>query len=96
MNFFREVEGNLGLSEGHLHILNSFLDPANMIKMEEPPNPLNPNAEVLELTEDGRIKPKLPSSNVPKSDPIWELFNPTNAHEGKCTSFLDIMANYHF
>ena len=75
------MEGNLGLSEERLHILKCFLDPENMIKMEEVPNPLNPNAEVLEYSKDG-IRPKQPPSNAPKTDPIWEFFNPTDAHEG--------------
>jgi len=44
-----------------------------MIKQEETPNPLNPNAEVLEY-KDGRFIPKQPSSGIAKSDPIWEFF----------------------
>ena len=76
------MEETLGLSEERLHVINCFLDPKNMIKMEEVPNPLNPNAEVLEYTEDGKIRPKQPPSNVPKMDPIWEFFNPTDAFEG--------------
>lgn len=76
------MEGILGLSEERLHLLKCFLDPENMIKMEEVPNPLNPNAEVLEYTEDGKIRPKQPPSNVTKTDPIWEFFNPADAHEG--------------
>ena len=76
------MEGNLGLSEERLRILKCFLDPENMIKMKEVPNPLNPNAEILEYTEDGKIRPKQPPSDAPKTDPIWEFFNPTDAHEG--------------
>ena len=75
------LEENLELSEERLHVLKCFLDPENMIKMEEVPNPLNPNAEVLEYTEDG-IRAKQPPSNIDKTDPIWEFFNPTDAHEG--------------
>ena len=62
-----------------------------MIKLEEVPNPLNPNAEVLEYTQDG-IRPKPPPSNVPKRDPIWEFFYPTNAHEG--TIYTIIITSY--
>ena len=82
IEFFKKMKKKLGLSEERLYVLNCFLDPENMIKMEEVPNPLNPNAEVLEYTEDGKIRPKQPPSNVPKTDPIWEFFNPTDAHEG--------------
>lgn len=82
MKFFKELQEDLGLSEECLCILNCFLDPENMIKMKEVPNPLNPNTEVLEYTKDGKIIPKQPPSNIPKSDPIWELFNPTNDSEG--------------
>ena len=82
IKFFKEVERELGFSKEHLNVLNCFLDPKHMIKEEEVPNPLNPNAEVLEYTADGRIKPKQPSSNVQKVDPIWEFFNPRNAREG--------------
>lgn len=82
IKFFREVEGDLGLSKERLNILKCFLDSTNMIKSEEVPNPLNPNAEVLEYTKDGMIKPKQPSSNVPKSDPVWEFFNSKNTREG--------------
>ena len=76
------MDGDLGLSKERLHILNCFLDPKNMKKVEEAANPLNPNAEVLEYTKDGKIKPKQPPSNVPKTDPIWEFFNPRHAREG--------------
>jgi len=82
IKFFREVEGDLGLSKERLSILICFLDHTKMIKIEEVPNPLNPNVEVLEYTKDGKIKLKQPPSNVPKSDPIWEFFNSKNTHEG--------------
>ena len=81
IKFFKEVKGDLSLSTKHLHVLKCFLDPKSMIKLEEVPNPLNPNAEVLEYTQDG-IRPKQPPSNAPKSDPIWEFFHPANTHEG--------------
>lgn len=64
----------MGLSKEHVNILESFLDPTKMIKEEETPNPLDLNAEVFEETEEGKIVPKQPSSDVPKRDPIWELF----------------------
>ena len=74
------MDEDLALSKECLHILNCFLDPKNMKKVEEL---LNPNAEVLEYTKDGKIKPKQPpSSNVPKRDPIWEFFSPRHAREG--------------
>ena len=82
IKFFKEMEGDLDLSEERLHVLNCFLDRTNMIKEEEAPNPLDPNAEVLEYTKDGKIRPKQPPSNVPKTDPIWEFFNPRHAREG--------------
>ena len=76
----------MDFTNGRLNILNCFLDPKNMIKMEEAPNPLNPNVEVLEYTKDGKIRPKQPPSNIPKRDPIWELFNPRHAREGTLIS----------
>lgn len=82
------MEGDLSFSAERLAILNCFLNRENMIKAEEAPNPLNPNAEVLEYTRDGKIKPKQPPSNVPKSDPIWEFFNPRHSREGKSISLL--------
>ena len=76
INFFNQAQEDLGLSKEHLNILTCFLDPSNMIKEEEIPNPVNLNAEVLEYTEEGNIVPKKPPSDVPKRDPIWEFFNP--------------------
>ena len=73
INCFDEMQKDLGFSKEHLNILNCFLDPTRMIKQEETPNPLNPNAEVLEY-KDGRFIPKQPSSDIAKSDPIWEFF----------------------
>ena len=74
--FFNETQEDLRFPEGHLNILNCFLDPTKMIKEKEVPNPLNLNAEVLEYTEEGDIIPKQSSSDEPKTDPIWDLFNP--------------------
>ena len=76
------MDKDLGLSKERLNILNCFLDPKKMNKAEEAPNPLNPNAEVLEYTKEGKIRPKRPPSNVPKRDAIWEFFNPRHAREG--------------
>ena len=89
MTFFKEVEGDLGLSTERLCILNCFLDPKKMLRVEEAPNPLNPNAEVLEY-KDGRIKAKQPPSNVPKRDAIWEFFNP-RAREGSFITICDLI-----
>ena len=88
MKFFKEMERELEFSKEHLNVLSCFLDCKNMKKIEEVPNPLNPNAEVLEYTKDGKIRPKQPPSNVPKSDPIWELFNLKGAREG--TSIITV------
>ena len=76
------MKADLELSEERICVLSCFLDPKNIIKMEEAPNPLNPNAEVLEYTADGKIKPKQLPDDVPKTDPILEFFNPTDTHEG--------------
>ena len=76
------MEKDLEFSRERLNVLNCFLDCKNMKKVEEVPNPLDPNAEVLEYIKDGKMKPKQPPSNAPKSDPIWEFFNPRNACEG--------------
>ena len=88
MKFFREMERDLELSKECLNVLNCFLDCKNMRKVEEVPNPLDPNAEVLEYTKDGKIKPKKPPSNAPKNDPIWEFFNTKSASEGTSISLL--------
>ena len=75
IRYFNQAKEDLGLSEEHLSILNCFLDPTNMIREEETPNPLNFTDEVLEYTAEGKIVPKQPAVNVPKRDPIWEFFN---------------------
>jgi len=67
-------------SDDHLNILQCFLDPTKMINEVEIPNPLDPNAEVLEFTKSGSIKRKAPTGKVDKEDPIWKFFNPE--HEG--------------
>ena len=76
------MEEDLEFSKEHLYVLNCFLDCKNMIKVEEAPNPRGPNAEVLEYCEDRNIRLKQPPSNVIKSDPIWEFFNPRSSPEG--------------
>ena len=86
MKFFREMDGDLEFSEKRLNVLNCFLDCKNMRKVEEVPNPLDPNAEVLEYTKDGKIKPKQPPSNAPKNDPIWDFFITRSAREGTLIS----------
>ena len=82
LEFFEEMQRSLNISTERFHLLQCFLNPESMIKMEEVPNPLNPNAEVLECTDDGKIKRKQPPSNVPKVDPIWEFFYPSDGHQG--------------
>ena len=76
------MQRSLNISTERFLLLKCFLVPKYMIKMEEVPNPLNPNAEVLEYTDDGKVKRKQPPSNVPKVDPIWEFFNPPDGHQG--------------
>ena len=78
--YFNQAKEDLELSEEHLNILSCFLDPRNMIREDETPNPLNFNDEVLEYTEEGKIVQKQPAINVPERDPIWEFFN---LHEGR-------------
>ena len=57
-------------------MLKCFLDPTKMIKKKEVANPLNPNAEMLEVTKEGHVKRRKPPSNAPKKDAVWEFFNP--------------------
>jgi len=57
-------------------VLQCFLDPTKMIRKEEVSNPLNPNAEMLEVTREGQVKRKKLPSNAPRRDAIWEFFNP--------------------
>ena len=75
INFFGEMQEDLRLSKEHLNILNCFLDPAYMIKEEETPISLNPNAYVFDETNNASIMQKEPSIDEPKRDPIWEFFN---------------------
>ena len=75
------IKNNVKFSDAHLNTLRCFVDPANMINEAEIPNPLNPNTEMLELTETGTLKRKAPTGIVDKEDPIWKFFNPE--HEGK-------------
>ena len=82
------MERDLELSKECLNVLNCFLDCKNMRKVEEVPNPLDPNVEVLEYTKDGKIKPKQIPSNVPKNDPIWQFFINSSACEGTLISLL--------
>jgi len=78
---FEKSKEDLKFSDEHINVLNCFLDPANMIKEEEVPNPLNPDAERLRLTRTG-VQRIMPSGDVDKHDAIWEFFNPSN-DEGK-------------
>jgi len=70
INFFDEIQEDLRLSKEHLKILNCFLDPTYMIKEEETPIPLDPNANVFDEANNGSIIQNQPSSDEPKRDPI--------------------------
>jgi len=82
MLLFENSKEDLKLSNEHINVLNCFLDPTNMIKEEEIPNPLNPDAEILQLTRTG-VQRIMPSGDVDKHDAIWEFFNNPSHDEGE-------------
>jgi len=84
------AQHELKLSPEHLSVLQCFLDPTRMIKKEEVANPLNPNAEMLEVTREGQVKRRKPPRNAPRKDAIWEFFNP-QGNEGKFCIFNVIL-----
>ena len=72
ISLFEKEKACFEFSEEHLHVLRCFLDPAKMVKLQEVPNPTNPNAERLEETPSG-VKPKVLSGT--KIDILWDFFN---------------------
>jgi len=79
---FESKRDEFKLSAEQLQVLKCFLDPNNMIKQDEFPNPLNVNEEMLEVTRDNVVIRKQPYGNVPMKDAIWEFFDPENLQEG--------------
>ena len=69
---------DLKLSNEHVNLLKCFLNPTNMTKEEEIPNPLNPDAVIYEETRTGEVRRIAPSGNVDKHDAIWEFFHPSH------------------
>jgi len=68
------------LTKEHIDVLNCFLDPNKMLKKEETPNPLNPDAKIYNFTRSGRLKRIVPTGV--KRDAIWEFFNDPKDDEG--------------
>ena len=86
------VQRELNLSPEHINVLKCFLDPTRMIKKEEVANPLNPNAEMLEVTREGQVKRRKPPSNALMKDAIWEFFNSQN-NEGTNLHLKEVHMN---
>ena len=78
MAFFEDFKDSLKLTEELLCVLKCFLDPTKMIKEEEVPDSLNPNAEVLELSGSQVRRNIRAHSNAEKVDAIWNFFNLEN------------------
>ena len=78
ITLFEEFKGSLKFTDELLCVLRCFLDPTNMIKEEEVPEPLNPKAEVLEFSLGGQVRNRKHQSNAEKVDEIWNFFNAKN------------------
>jgi len=75
----------LGFTSEQINVLNCFLDPAKMIKIEEIPNPVDLNAPRWEETRPGQIRRVIPSGNVYKHDAIWKFFHPRHESDPEGT-----------
>ena len=67
------------LDEGEIRLIQCFLDPQLMRKVEEHPNPLRDDEVVLELVQGGGHRPRRRGGS--KVDPLHQLFVPDNPQQ---------------
>ncbi len=60
--------------EGYIRLIQCFLNPGMMLQVEESPNPLRDDEQVIELTREGGHRP-VQRQGV-KVDPLYQLFVP--------------------
>ena len=81
--------------EGHIAIIQRFLNPDLMLTKPELPNPLREDEEVLVLEPGGRqARPKQRKGK--EEDPLIQLFRPSKQPSGGFLSVLVLLVAYPF